>query len=182
MAKAKIIQKKAPAKPIQNAVKVKAKSGSKLTKGQKENMTSLENDSKKELIKKAKKFSEQFCVGDGAKFKLKDYSSKANFDLGPEDKPLVKQTLQMGVDALATMQDILYAQDKYSLLLVFQAMDAAGKDGAIKHVMSGVNPQGTQVFSFKVPSAEELDHDYLWRYTKALPERGRIGIVNRTYH
>ena len=86
-------------------------------------MTSLESAGKKELIKKAKKFSEQFCVGDGAKFRLKDYKTKADFDLGPEDKPLVKQTLQLGVDALATMQDILYAQDKYSLLLIFQAME-----------------------------------------------------------
>jgi PPK2 family polyphosphate:nucleotide phosphotransferase len=95
---------------------------------------------------------------------------------------LVNQTLQMGVDALAAMQDILYAQDKWSLLLVFQAMDAAGKDGAIKHVMSGVNPQGCQVSSFKAPSSEDLDHDFLWRCQKHLPERGRIGIFNRSYY
>ncbi len=102
--------------------------------------------------------------------------------LGPEDKPLAKQALQMGVDALSTMQEVLYAQDKWAILLIFQAMDAAGKDGAIRHVMSGVNPQGCQVTSYKAPSAEELDHDYLWRCMKNLPERGRIGIFNRSYY
>lgn len=138
--------------------------------------------SKKELIKRAEKFSDHYCVGDGSKFKLKDYDTHADFDLGPENKPLVKQTLQLGVDALSTMQDVLYAQDKWSLLLIFQAMDAAGKDGAIKHVMSGVNPQGCQVSSFKAPTSEELDHDFLWRCQKQLPERGRIGIFNRSYY
>jgi PPK2 family polyphosphate:nucleotide phosphotransferase len=138
--------------------------------------------SKKELKERAKKFSKQFCAGDGVKFQLKKYSTDPDIDLGPEDKPLMKQTLQLGVDVLATMQDILYAQDKWSLLLIFQAMDAAGKDGAIKHVMSGVNPQGCQVTSFKAPSAEELDHDFLWRCQKHLPERGRIGIFNRSYY
>jgi PPK2 family polyphosphate:nucleotide phosphotransferase len=137
---------------------------------------------RKELIKRAEKFSNHYCVGDGSKFKLKNYDTHADFDLGPEDKPLVKQTLQLGVDALSAMQDILYAQDKWSLLLIFQAMDAAGKDGAIKHVMSGVNPQGCQVSSFKAPTSEELDHDYLWRCQKHLPERGRIGIFNRSYY
>ena len=88
----------------------------------------------------------------------------------------------MGIDALADMQDKLYAQDQWGVLLVFQAMDAAGKDGAIKHVMSGVNPQGCQVYSFKAPSSEDLDHDYLWRTTRCLPERGRIGIFNRSYY
>jgi PPK2 family polyphosphate:nucleotide phosphotransferase len=88
----------------------------------------------------------------------------------------------MGVEALATLQDMLYAQDRWAVLLIFQAMDAAGKDGAIKHVMSGVNPQGCQVFSFKAPTSEDLDHDYLWRCTKCLPERGRIGIFNRSYY
>jgi len=90
--------------------------------------------------------------------------------------------LEDGIQALAELQDVLYAQDRWSLLLIFQAMDAAGKDGAIKHVMSGVNPQGSQVFSFKSPSAEELNHDYLWRCLKCLPERGRIGIFNRSYY
>ena len=138
--------------------------------------------SKKELIEQAKKFSEQYCVGDGDKFRLEDYKTNVNFDLGPEDKPLVRKTLESGVDALADMQDILYAQDKWSLLLIFQAMDAAGKDGAIKHVMKGVNPQGCQVFSFKAPSAEDMDHDFMWRCQKHLPERGRIGIFNRSYY
>ena len=144
-----------------------------------ENLASL---SKKELIKQAKKFSKKYCVGDGRNFKLKDYDSKPSLDLGSEDKPLIKQTLQLGVDALAAMQDILYAQDRWSLLVIFQAMDAAGKDGAIKHVMSGVNPQGCQVSSFKAPSPEDLDHDFLWRCQKHLPERGRIGIFNRSYY
>jgi PPK2 family polyphosphate:nucleotide phosphotransferase len=138
--------------------------------------------SKKEIIKRAKKFSERYCVGDGRKFSLKDYDSEPAEDLGPEDKPLIKDTLQIGVKALAALQDILYAQDKWSLLVIFQAMDAAGKDGAIKHVMSGVNPQGCQVSSFKAPSSEDLDHDFLWRCQKHLPERGRIGIFNRSYY
>lgn len=147
-----------------------------------ESARELNNLSKKELIKKAKNFSKQYCVGKGDDFRLKDYETKASFNLGPEGKPLVKETLQIGVDALAAMQDILYAQDKWSLLIIFQAMDAAGKDGAIKHVMSGVNPQGCQVSSFKAPSSEELDHDFLWRCQKHLPERGRIGIFNRSYY
>ncbi len=150
------------------------KKGSKL-----EDLTKL---NKKELIKRAKKFSKRYCVGDGKKFKLKDYKTKPHLDLGTDDKPMVKHALQLGVEALATMQDILYAQDKWSLLVIFQAMDAAGKDGAIKHVMSGINPQGCQVSSFKSPSAEDLDHDFLWRCQKHLPERGRIGIFNRSYY
>jgi PPK2 family polyphosphate:nucleotide phosphotransferase len=147
-----------------------------------EKLIDLSSLSKKELVQRAKKFSKPYCVGDGDDFKLKDYETKASFNLGDEGKPLVNQTLQIGVDALAAMQDILYAQDKWSLLLIFQAMDAAGKDGAIKHVMSGVNPQGCQVSSFKAPSSEDLDHDYLWRCQKHLPERGRIGIFNRSYY
>lgn len=138
--------------------------------------------SKKELIHHAENFSNQYCIGNGANFKLNDFETKASFKLGPDRKSLVKETLQMGVDALAAMQDILYAQDKWSLLIIFQAMDAAGKDGAIKHVLSGVNPQGCQVSSFKSPSSEELDHDFLWRCQKHLPERGRIGIFNRSYY
>src|SRR5436190_8456878 len=145
-------------------------------------MNDLPSKSTKELVERAAKFSRRYCVGDGDKFRLADYNTEASFDLGKEDKPLVKQTLQMGVDALAALQDILYAQDKWSLLLVFQAMDAAGKDGAIKHVMSGVNPQGCQVSSFKAPSSEDMDHDFLWRCQKHLPERGRIGIFNRSYY
>lgn len=147
-----------------------------------EKLIDLSSLSKKELVQRAKKFSKQYCVGDGDGFKLKDYETKASFNLGEEGKPLVKQTLEIGVEALAAMQDVLYAQDKWSVLLIFQAMDAAGKDGAIKHVMSGVNPQGCQVFSFKAPSSEDLDHDFLWRCQKHLPERGRIGIFNRSYY
>lgn len=97
-------------------------------------------------------------------------------------KSEVEGLLQVGIEKLAEYQDILYAQNNYALLIIFQAMDAAGKDGTIKHVMSGINPQGCQVFSFKAPSSEELDHDYLWRSFKALPERGRIGIFNRSYY
>src|SRR5688500_5116813 len=100
------------------------------------------------------------------------YDSKAQY-----------QSLLAGhVNKLSERQNLLYAHDRYALLLIFQAMDAAGKDGVIKHVMSGVNPQGCQVFSFKHPSAEELDHDFLWRTTSCLPERGRIGIFNRSYY
>ena len=138
--------------------------------------------SKKERIQRAKKFAKKFRVESGKDFKLKDFKTDDDGDLGSEDKPLAKQTLQLGVEALATLQDVLYAQDKWSILLIFQAMDAAGKDGAIKHVMSGINPQGCQVSSFKAPSAEDLDHDYLWRCMKHLPERGRIGIFNRSYY
>src|SRR6188768_171317 len=145
-------------------------------------LSDLPSKHRKELIEAAKKSSEQYCVGDGTKFRLKDYNTEPNFELGKEDKPLVNETLQMGVTALAALQDILYAQDKWSLLLVFQAMDAAGKDGAIKHVMSGINPQGCQVSSFKAPSSEDMDHDFLWRCQKHLPERGRIGIFNRSYY
>ena len=102
-------------------------------------------------------------------------------ELTSGDKPGAKEALQTGIQALADLQDVLYAQDRWALLLIFQAMDAAGKDGAIKHVMSGINPQGCQVTSFKSPSSEDLDHDYLWRCVKGLPERGRIGIFNRSY-
>ncbi|HQK41175.1 MAG TPA: polyphosphate kinase 2 family protein [Flavobacterium alvei] len=159
-----------------------AKSNNKKSNNFEKNAKELNTLSKKELIKRAKNFSKQYCVGKGEDFKLKDYETKASFDLGEEGKTLVNETLQLGVEALSAMQDILYAQDKWSLLLIFQAMDAAGKDGAIKHVMSGVNPQGCQVSSFKAPSSEELDHDFLWRCQKHLPERGRIGIFNRSYY
>ena len=136
----------------------------------------------KEIIKKAKSFAEPFRVADGRSFRLKNIDPADTLDLKSEDKPRAKETLAMGVRALTELQDMLYAQDRWSVLLIFQAMDAAGKDGAIKHVMSGVNPQGCQVYSFKSPSNEELDHDYLWRCMKCLPERGRIGIFNRSYY
>lgn len=112
--------------------------------------------------------------------KLKDYDPSYTADI--KSKEECQERLKEGVKKLAELQDKLYAHDKYSLLIIFQAMDAAGKDGTIKHVMSGVNPQGCQVKSFKAPSSEELDHDYLWRCIKALPERGNIGIFNRSYY
>lgn len=136
----------------------------------------------KELVKKARKFSKPFRITDGRKFRLKDVDPGDTLELTSEDKPRAKEALAMGVEVLAELQDMLYAQDHWAVLLVFQAMDAAGKDGAIKHVMSGVNPQGCQVYSFKAPSSEDLDHDYLWRCMKYLPERGRIGIFNRSYY
>ena len=136
----------------------------------------------KEVIKRARSFAEPFRVTNGDKFRLKDVDPGDTLNLKFEDKPKAKDALAMGVEVLAELQDKLYAQDKWAVLLIFQAMDAAGKDGAIKHVMSGVNPQGCQVYSFKSPSAEDLDHDYLWRCTKCLPNRGHIGIFNRSYY
>jgi PPK2 family polyphosphate:nucleotide phosphotransferase len=135
-----------------------------------------------EIVKAARKLSKPYRVTDGKEFRLKDVDPGDTGPLGAEDKPRAKDALQSGIQALAGLQDMLYAQDHWSVLLIFQAMDAAGKDGAIKHVMSGLNPQGCQVASFKAPSAEELDHDYMWRCTKHMPERGRIGIFNRSYY
>jgi PPK2 family polyphosphate:nucleotide phosphotransferase len=125
-------------------------------------------------------FVRPFRIDDGGRFRLKRIDPGDT--RGLHDKKAAQKHLERGVEMLADLQDKLYAQDRYAVLLIFQAMDAAGKDGAIKHVMSGVNPQGTQVYSFKGPSAEDLDHDYLWRTTKCLPERGRIGIFNRSYY
>ena len=135
-----------------------------------------------ELIKRARQFAKPFRVTDGKDFRLKDIDPGDTLGYGTEDKPRAKEALAMGVEALATLQDMLYAQDRWGVLVIFQAMDAAGKDGAIKHVMSGVNPQGCEVYSFKSPSAEDLDHDFMWRCLKCLPERGRIGIFNRSYY
>jgi PPK2 family polyphosphate:nucleotide phosphotransferase len=137
----------------------------------------------KELIKSARELARPFRISKGKDFRLKDVDPDDTLDFTKEaDKPRAKETLAMGVAALAELQDKLYAQDKWAVLLIFQAMDAAGKDGAIKHVMSGVNPQGCEVYSFKSPSAEDLDHDYLWRCMKDLPNRGHIGIFNRSYY
>jgi PPK2 family polyphosphate:nucleotide phosphotransferase len=122
----------------------------------------------------------QYRVDHGRKFRLADHNPHDTGGLELEDQ--AGALLRDSVKRLASLQDRLYAQDRWAVLLVFQALDAAGKDGTIKHVMSGVNPQGCQVFSFKKPSAEELDHNFLWRYMKALPERGRIGIFNRSYY
>lgn len=147
-----------------------------------ETLEALKGLSKKDLVKRAKNFAMNYCVGKNKKFKLLDFSTSPTTALGNVEKPLIKEALETGVEALSALQDTLYAQDRWSLLVIFQAMDAAGKDGAIKHVMSGVNPQGCQVSSFKAPSAEELDHDFLWRCIRHLPERGRIGIFNRSYY
>ncbi|MDB6175630.1 MAG: Polyphosphate kinase 2 [Chthoniobacteraceae bacterium] len=136
----------------------------------------------KQLIERAHGLSEPYRIANGKKFRLKDVDPADTQDFKSEDKPRAKEALQNGIEALAELQDMLYAQDCWSLLLIFQAMDAAGKDGTIKHVMSGVNPQGCHVSSFKAPTSEDLDHDYLWRCVKQLPERGRIGIFNRSYY
>ena len=137
---------------------------------------------KKDIIKRARGFSKPFRVTDGSNFRLKDIDPGDTLGLGSEDKPRAKDALAMGVEALADLQNMLYAHDRWAVLLIFQAMDAAGKDGTIKHVMSGINPQGCQVYSFKAPSSEDLDHDFLWRCMKYVPERGRIGIFNRSYY
>jgi PPK2 family polyphosphate:nucleotide phosphotransferase len=137
----------------------------------------------KEIIKAARELAEPFCISKGKNFRLKDVDPDDTLEFTKEeDKPKAKEALATGVAALAELQEMLYAQDKWAVLLIFQAMDAAGKDGAIKHVMSGVNPQGCEVYSFKSPSAEDLDHDYLWRCMKDLPNRGHIGIFNRSYY
>ena len=137
----------------------------------------------KELIKNARELVRPFRISKGKDFRLKDVDPDDTLEFTKEaDKPRAKEVLATGVMALAELQDKLYAQDKWAVLLIFQAMDAAGKDGAIKHVMSGINPQGCQVYSFKSPSADDLDHDYLWRCMKCLPNRGHIGIFNRSYY
>ncbi len=122
----------------------------------------------------------KFKVSVNQKVNLEEYSTSDSGDI--ESKKDARTLLKDNILKMSKLQNKLYAHDKYALLIVFQAMDAAGKDSAIKHVMSGLNPQGTQVFSFKQPSAEELDHDYLWRIAKAVPERGRIGIFNRSHY
>ena len=134
----------------------------------------------KKVPKAAREFSRPYRVTNGQKFRLKDVDPEDTAHLESDEN--AKEILERGVALLADQQERLYAQDRWGVLLIFQAMDAAGKDGTIKHVMSGVNPQGVQVYSFKAPSSEELDHDYLWRCKKALPERGRIGIFNRSYY
>jgi len=136
----------------------------------------------KRIVKRARELSQPFRVTTGKRFQLKDVDPGDTLDFKTEDKPRAKEALEIGVEALSHFQEMLYAQDRWSVLLIFQAMDAAGKDGAIKHVMSGVNPQGCQVFSFKAPTSEDLDHDYLWRCLRRMPERGRIGIFNRSYY
>jgi PPK2 family polyphosphate:nucleotide phosphotransferase len=136
---------------------------------------------RREILDRIQKYVDPFRITKGKGFRLKsvDPGDTCGLQLG---KGEAAELLASGIKWLAEEQDMLYAQDSWSLLLVFQAVDAAGKDGTIKHVMSGVNPQGCQVFSFKQPSREDLDHDFLWRYVKCLPERGRIGIFNRSYY
>ena len=136
---------------------------------------------RKEILDRIEKYVRPFRISKGKGFRLKDFDPGDTCGL-KLDKGEAAELLQRGTAWLAEEQDMLYAQDSWSLLLLFQAMDAAGKDGTIKHVMSGVNPQGCQVFSFKQPSREDLDHDFMWRYVKSLPERGRIGIFNRSYY
>lgn len=128
----------------------------------------------------AQRLSRPYRVPDGRTFRLKDVDPGDT--LGVSSREQAQQWLADGVKRLSELQEKLYAQDRWALLLIFQAMDAAGKDGTIEHVMSGVNPQGCQVYSFKAPSTEELDHDFLWRTSRCLPERGRIGIFNRSYY
>lgn len=123
---------------------------------------------------------EKFLVPENSKLKLSEHATDFTGDY--TDKKLAEKDLEKNVKKLSDLQEVLYADNRHALLIIFQAMDAAGKDGAIKHVMSGLNPQGVHVSSFKQPSAEELDHDYLWRSMKQLPERGRIGIFNRSYY
>jgi PPK2 family polyphosphate:nucleotide phosphotransferase len=135
-----------------------------------------------QFIERAKSLAKEYRVTDGNKFQLKDVDPADTAWLKAEHKDEAKDALKDGVEAIAGLQEMLYAQDKWAVLLIFQAMDAAGKDGAIKHVMSGVNPQGCQVFSFKAPTSEDLDHDFLWRCLRRLPERGRIGVFNRSYY
>ncbi len=132
------------------------------------------------LLKESARLCEPYRITKGADFRLKDHDPADTGGL--KDKRQAQAVLDESVEVLSHMQEKLYAQDRWALLLIFQAMDAAGKDGAIKHVMSGINPQGCSVSAFKSPSNEELDHDYLWRTHKCVPERGRIGIFNRSYY
>ncbi|MGP0084138.1 MAG: polyphosphate kinase 2 family protein [Steroidobacteraceae bacterium] len=136
---------------------------------------------RKEILDQIEKYVHPFRVTSGKNFRLKDFDPSDTGGL-QMDKQEAADLLARGSEWLAMEQDMLYAQDRWSLLLVFQAMDAAGKDGTIKHVISGVNPQGCEVCSFKQPSAQELSHDFLWRYAKRVPERGHIGIFNRSYY
>ena len=136
---------------------------------------------RKEIIDQIEKYTHPFRITSGKGFQLKDFDAGDTRGLRM-DKGEAAELLQRGTQWLAEEQNVLYAQDRWSLLLVFQAMDAAGKDSTIKHVMSGVNPQGCRVSSFKQPSQEDLDHDFLWRYVRRLPERGQIGIFNRSYY
>ena len=137
---------------------------------------------KNHALKSLRKLAAPYCIRDAGKFRLKRIDPADTGGVEDENRAEAQELLKRGVERMARLQEKLAAQGQWSLLLIFQAMDAAGKDGAIKHVMSGVNPQGCQVVSFKAPSREELSHDYLWRCVRSLPERGRIGIFNRSYY
>ncbi|QEX16588.1 hypothetical protein FRZ44_18830 [Hypericibacter terrae] len=136
----------------------------------------------KRIVKLSQGYSRDYRITKGKKFRLKDFDPADTSDLKAADKPRAKEALQVGIQALSEFQEKLYAQQRWGLLLIFQAMDAAGKDAAIKHVLSGLNPQGCSVSSFKAPSTEDLNHDFLWRCQKRLPERGIFGIFNRSYY
>jgi PPK2 family polyphosphate:nucleotide phosphotransferase len=137
---------------------------------------------KKSELARVERFLDPYRITSGKGFRLKRHDPGDTAHLKSEDKNEAKEMLARGVEWLAEQQDMLYAQDHWAVLLVFQAMDAAGKDGTIKHVMSGINPQGCRVTSYKQPSSEELDHDFLWRYMRNVPGRGMIGIFNRSYY
>jgi PPK2 family polyphosphate:nucleotide phosphotransferase len=134
----------------------------------------------RKLLDETKRLAEPFCVTNGKRFRLKDFDPAET--LGVKSKSHAEKLQEESSACASEMQERLYAQDRWALLIIFQGMDAAGKDGAVKHVMSGVNPQGCDVFSFKTPTNEELDHDFLWRCHKVVPERGKIGIFNRSYY
>jgi PPK2 family polyphosphate:nucleotide phosphotransferase len=139
----------------------------------------MADPSKKTRRERGARLAARYRIADGSKFRLRDVDPA---DTAGLKKETARAALANGIGRLDELQEKLYAQDRWGVLVIFQAMDAAGKDGAIEHVMSGVNPQGVQVYSFKSPSAEELDHDFLWRTSRSLPERGRIGIFNRSYY
>ncbi len=132
--------------------------------------------------KRIARILKRYRIEDGKRFRLADYPPDDTNGFDADFKPEAQRLLLEQTRRLADLQDMLYAQNHWALLLIFQAMDAGGKDSTIKHVMSGVNPQGCQVYSFKAPSAEELEHDFLWRTSRCLPQRGRIGIFNRSYY
>jgi PPK2 family polyphosphate:nucleotide phosphotransferase len=129
---------------------------------------------------KSREFAKPFRIADGSHFRLKDIDPAET--LGVKSKEHAQDALERGIERLTKLQEKLYAQDRWAVLLILQGMDAAGKDGTVKHVMSGVNPQGCQVYAFKAPSPEELQHDFLWRTSRSVPERGQIGIFNRSYY
>jgi PPK2 family polyphosphate:nucleotide phosphotransferase len=133
-------------------------------------------------MKEVAKLIQRYRITNGRKFRIADIDPGDTAGLKEDFKDDAQALLREGIERLSDLQEKLYAQDRWAVLLIFQAMDAAGKDSTIKHVMSGINPQGCQVFAFKAPSQEELDHDYLWRTTRCLPERGRIGLFNRSYY